>query len=316
MNVQYIEPLKKAIRRMKAALFKPFDMSKWFILGFTAWLAGLLDGGGRFSYNRNFPTSSPPSEAFEELSALPQQAWQWLMDNPFWFYMIIAGIAIFFVLIIVFLWLSSRGKFMYLDNIMHDKAEVKNPWRKYKHLGDSLFIWRLCYTLICLLFVALMGVMFYMWGWPIIRDGNASLSFIPFLIVGGLVVFVFFIAIALISFFLENFIVPIMYTYDMTTMKAWRKFLPLFYSHIGWFILYGLFVLVLFIAVGLGLLIAFCLTCCILLLLCIIPYIGSVVLLPLTYTYRAFSIEFLSQFDEQIGFPVKTEVVVPSPENL
>jgi len=41
---------------------------------------------------------------------------------------------------------------------------------------------------------------------------------------------------------------------------------------------------------------------CILLL--ITPYIGSVVLLPVSYTFRAFSVEFLEQFgDDFTIFP-------------
>jgi hypothetical protein len=37
-------------------------------------------------------------------------------------------------------------------------------------------------------------------------------------------------------------------------------------------------------------------TCCIGWLLLVIPYIGTVVTLPVWYTFRAFSLEFLGQF--------------------
>jgi hypothetical protein len=54
-------------------------------------------------------------------------------------------------------------------------------------------------------------------------------------------------------------------------------------------------------------------TCCIGFLLLIIPYIGSVVLLPVSYTLRAFSLEYFAQFgDEYQLFPEETpdELVV------
>lgn len=37
-------------------------------------------------------------------------------------------------------------------------------------------------------------------------------------------------------------------------------------------------------------------TCCIGFLFLIIPYIGSVIMLPVSVTFRAFSVEFLEQF--------------------
>ena len=41
MTIQYIEPLNRAWGRMKTALFKPFDIHKWFVVGFNAFLAGI-----------------------------------------------------------------------------------------------------------------------------------------------------------------------------------------------------------------------------------------------------------------------------------
>ncbi len=45
-------------------------------------------------------------------------------------------------------------------------------------------------------------------------------------------------------------------------------------------------------------------TCCIGLVLFIIPYIGTVVTLPVWYTFRAFSLEYLAQFGDDFSlFP-------------
>ena len=65
---------------------------------------------------------------------------------------------------------------------------------------------------------------------------------------------------------------------------------------IGYFLLYGIFVLILGIAVVISVVIFGFATLCIGFLLLIIPFISAVVLLPVSYTFRAFSIEFLGQF--------------------
>ena len=46
MAISYSGPLSKAWARMKKALFQPFNINKWFRVGFTAWLAGLTDCSG------------------------------------------------------------------------------------------------------------------------------------------------------------------------------------------------------------------------------------------------------------------------------
>jgi hypothetical protein len=120
----------------------------------------------------------------------------------------------------------------------------------------------------------------------------------------GLVLQFLILAIVLsyISLYLNDFVVPIMYKYQITTSQAWFKFLPVLSRHLGHFILYGLFIFILWIVVVIGIIFFGLFTCCIGFLLLIIPYIGSVVLLPVTYTFRAFSVEFLEQFGDDFKF--------------
>ncbi len=114
-----------------------------------------------------------------------------------------------------------------------------------------------------------------------------------------------------ISLFLNDFIVPIMYKHNLSATQAWSKFLTLTLQHLGSFILYGLFVFAVGIGVGILILLAALLTCCIGLLLIIIPYVGSVILLPVSYTFRAFSIGFLAQFGDYFSVTDVTAGVLP-----
>ena len=45
-EINVVEPISPALRRVKHVLFQPFDLGKWFIIGFCAWLAFLGDSLG------------------------------------------------------------------------------------------------------------------------------------------------------------------------------------------------------------------------------------------------------------------------------
>jgi hypothetical protein len=130
-----------------------------------------------------------------------------------------------------------------------------------------------------------------------------------------LVLVLFGLAVAYASLFLDAFVVPIMYRLDLPALAAWRRFLPLLRAEAPRFVLYGLFVVVLFIAVGLvggcvGLV-----TCCIALLLWSLPYIGTLLLLPLHVTYRILGPEFLAQFDPAFDLFTSAEPQAAAPES-
>jgi hypothetical protein len=50
------EPISQAYERTVQMLFKPFDIKKWFVLGFAAFLSQLGEGGGGGGNNINIPT--------------------------------------------------------------------------------------------------------------------------------------------------------------------------------------------------------------------------------------------------------------------
>jgi len=114
------------------------------------------------------------------------------------------------------------------------------------------------------------------------------------------------IVAAFVALLLEGFVIPIMYKFDLKATEAWRYFLPWLKSRPLPFLLYGLFVLALgFVAVVFFGLICV-LTCCVVAL----PYVGTVILLPIWVTYRLFSVEFLAQFDP--GFDLFVPVEIPA----
>jgi len=308
MNIAYMNPLSRAWNRMKKALFHPFDLSKWFAVGFTSFLAGLTDFHGRGG-NLNSRWHGG-----HDIRHFPGNAWEWLMENPGWFYLILFGVLFLIGLGILLTWLSSRGKFMFLDNVVHNRAQVVKPWHQFKKLGNSLFLWRLCFGLICFAIV----IVFLIFCFNIIFNGpgsgfRGSVSVLA--IIGLALLWISFAIITgYINLLLNDFVVPIMYKNDTTTVKAWGRFLHLFKQHILYFIFYGLVMFLLGILAIICVVIVGLFTCCIGILLLIIPYIGSVYLLPISYTFRAFSLEFFEQFGPEFKlFPPSGDVPAKKP---
>ncbi len=300
MSISYSAPLSKAWQRMKEALFRPFDLAKWFVVGFTAFLAGLADGGS----GSRWDISDTRHFDLDELREIPQNLKDWYDDYSEWAALIIIGIVAVIALIILIIWLSSRGKFMFLHNVVNNSSDVSRPWHAYKKEGDSLFLWRLVFALVAIGMIAMFAIQFYF----VISEYETSTGNL-FLSIGGLVLvgLISFIVIGYVSLFLDNFIVPIMYRYRMTTTEAWNYFLPILRQNLLQFILYGLFILALLIGLVIGIIIIGFMTCCVGFILFVIPYINTVVLLPIIYTFRAFSVEFLAQFGEEFNVFLSSE---------
>src|SRR5690349_688874 len=53
-KIEIFKPFGEAFEVMKKILFQPFDLKKWLVTGFAAWLASLgAGGGGGFNYGSN-----------------------------------------------------------------------------------------------------------------------------------------------------------------------------------------------------------------------------------------------------------------------
>lgn len=295
MSIHYIEPLSRAISRTKQALFNPIDLKKWFVVGFSAFLAALADVG--LSGGAPDPSIRKVSNFnLEQVLYFPQRAWEWLGNHPGWAMLIAFAVFFFIVFMIVITWLSARGKFMFLDNVVRGQARVVVPWYEYRKEGNSFFRWNLFWGIIfsaiavCYLFycIAYLQAVYE-------SNGTGSALILPAVLAG-----LGFFAISIISTFiyvlLRDFVSQIMYRNRITGWEATQRFLPLFFSQFFHFVGYGIFLLIASLLIVVGIFICGCITCCIGFVILAIPYINAVVLLPLSYAMRAFSVEFLEQF--------------------
>lgn len=303
--ISFLAPASRAWQRMAGILFRPFDLRTWLVLGFTAWLAGLGSHGGGGGANASVRGEGSAGDV--EQSAT--EAWNQLATHPFWFALAILGCFVLLLVIVVVLWLSSRGKFMFLDNVVHRRARVVDPWKRFRRHGNSLFFFTLAaFAVVAFLFGGAALTIAGTVGFGVLTDLDSPARLVPFVLAATVfAVLALFMAFAV--FCLEAFVVPLMHRYDLGAIEAWRRFLALFGQSPGPFLACGLLVLV----AGAGVVVAIVyfglLTCCLGFLLLMVPYVGSVVMLPVSVLYRGFTLEFLAQFDPELLPSAATESI-------
>jgi hypothetical protein len=136
---------------------------------------------------------------------------------------------------------------------------------------------------------------------------------IAILAFAGLLLLVYILALIYAQLFLHSFVVPIMYHRNLTVVAAWREFLPLFHNFGLSFAVYGIFVLALFILTGAVIVVFGLATCCVGFFVLWLPFVGTVVLLPLLVTYRLLSLEFLAQFGRHLDLLAANAQPEPGP---
>ncbi len=184
-QISVIEPVGGAIGKLNAILFKPFDIGKWFTIGFCAWLAYLGKGGFGFRGPGGF--NRPGSQAYESF----HQAKNFIVHNLAWVIFIgLFGLIIMITLWLVLAWLRSRGDFMFLHCVAQNKAEVKKPWSKFKEHANSLFLFRIVLHLIGFVAIGLPCIIAGIFIFLAISGTGSKMALLPISILFFLFVFV------------------------------------------------------------------------------------------------------------------------------
>ncbi len=288
------QPVGQAIDRARKVLFQPFDIGKWLVIGFCAWLASLGEGGG-------FPGGfhlggSPHGHGRHSLRAGLDQARDYVMQNIGWIVpLVIALVAVGLVIWLVVLWLSSRGRFMFLHCVALNTAEVSVPWTRFDSAANSLFLFRLVIGLISLaVTLPLVGGLLLVVLRMVIREAVSP---------GGLLLAVLFVCTMMvlgIVFWIigrltTDFVVPLQFLRRSRCLEAWRELRGLLPGNLGNLVLYLLFRIVLAIAIAAILVAVVLATCCLAGCLFALPYLGTVFLLPILVFERAYSLHYLAQ---------------------
>jgi hypothetical protein len=282
-KIEIFKPFAEAFGLMKKILFQPFDFKKWLVIGFAAFLAS-LSGGFSSSFN---PLSRWSTR--EDNKAIAQSFQEVWSAGEWWVIALIAvGGLIILALVLALVWVGARGRFIFTDCIVRNRVAIVAPWKEFRAEANSFFLFSVLVLLILIAF-AIVGVLGL--ALPLILRGDGSRPGTALLI--AFCVFFFFLACLAFGFALTlQLMVPIMYRQRCRAMDAFGQTIRLIAAHPGPVVLYMLFFLVLVIAAAMISCAATCVTCCI----AAIPYVGTVVLLPIPVTLYGFSLLFLRQF--------------------
>ncbi|HCE42658.1 MAG TPA: hypothetical protein DET40_03835 [Lentisphaeria bacterium] len=307
-TISCVSAVYSAWDKMEDILFRPFEAGKWFLLGFSAWLAN-LGQGMNMGFNYSFPQSSDFSSPSikgnggESTLSILQQ----LFDSRFFsvaFILMIAAIAILIVFIAIILalvmkWVRSRGTFVFIHNLIAGKTQIVQPWNRYSRQGNSLFLLRILVGFIVFISVVLclaIGILLLLKSIMAGRIDALGIGGIIFMLASVLLIV---IASAAISLSIESFIVPIMFKRMGGAWDAMLDFISLVnlnpFAFIRFFLMYFLLWICATTAI-IVFLVSTCCFCCMGFILLSLPYIWAVLLLPVLVFFRLYSIEFLAQF--------------------
>ena len=285
-HIEIFKPFEEAIELTKQILFRPFDFGKWCVIGFAAFLAGGANFGLGFRLplkagNWSIHSSSYTSSTGPFMHGGHVQWW------------LIALFAVIFLvvlaIVVVLSWVRARGAFIFTDCVVRNRAAIVEPWNEFRREGNSLFLFSWLVALAFLSIVALASLAFVL---PLLltRNHGTSANFAP---IAGLVLFctiIFFAAVAWALVY--HFVVPIMYRRRCRALAAVQDSASLIITYPAPIILYFLFLVAVAIVCALVGCVTVCVTCCI----AALPYVGTVILLPIFVLLRAYVLFFLRQF--------------------
>jgi len=291
-SISVLEPVSPAIEKTKSILFQPFDLKKWGIFGFCAWLAMLGGGGGGGSGRFRVPRGGGAGAEAAQVKA-------WLGANVYWLAPAVLVLGLFIVAVcLLLLWLRSRGKFMFLHCVATNRAEVAAPWQTFAAQGNSLFLFKLALGAVSMLCILpLIGLLvFSIW---LVSEAEIVIGGVVLIALAVLLVIFACVVFGIITKFTHDFVVPIMALRRCRTMIAWREFAEILKAGKGRFVLYLLFQLLIAFVIGSITSILTIMTCCFCFTLCI-PFVGTyiaaVIFLPLTTFARSYSLLYLAQY--------------------
>ena len=306
MAASPVDAISKAVERSKQLLF-PAKAEKWFALGLTAFLAQCGEGreGGSFNVPSGLPSgpsgpSGGPSMA-AEIQKLVDEAIRALQaDLSLYVALAASGLLLLLAIGLLINWFSSRAKLMFVESVVWDRVDVSTQWARAADLGMSLFKFRLALGLIGGVLGTSAIVAAIVAGLPDFRAADllGTRALIAYGIFFGSWLFIG-LPFAIASWLLEDFVVPLMVVRNLRVVEAWRAFraevLP---GNLGGIVVFYLLRFVLRFAALIAISVIGCVTCC----LVYIPYLGTVLLLPLWVFARAYPLYYLEQLGIQI-FP-------------
>ncbi|MFH1062756.1 MAG: hypothetical protein V1747_07745 [Candidatus Omnitrophota bacterium] len=267
--------IEKSIARTKQMLLKPFSFRKWMWLLFIAYMAGAMSGGTNLNYNFSGNNSSDQTQTVsesEDIAKDPDQAEpndepeskqatetdifiRFVADKDFkakeffaelkkkavseefrhFLLPIAIGVFVLFGIIIIFTWLYSRFLFIWFEAIVKDQTAIKEPFKRYKQQGSSIFK----VSILMMFFGLILFGLIVLWMLSILRSTGVCADFnnlnfkevLKVLQVPLITLLGWFIFSNLWDFFLSKFIVVFMAVKQTTFWPGFRELIRVLSEH-------------------------------------------------------------------------------------
>ena len=288
----------QAYSRMVAVLFRPFDMTRWFSMGFCAWLAYIGTQSGNIN---GLGGESSPAHIKQQMDGLLDKL-SHASAHPG----LVSFVVAFILLSLLFaLWmcaLRSRGDFMFLHRWYQPDAPILQCWRAARTAGHALFVWRLGFGLVALLLFALDGAFVYrhivrpyldagtVWGPSLVQPTVVCVTAAVLLAV----------VVQVVAHLTKAFVVPVMYWHGVAASRAWLVVFALCnqypFAVLGYLVC-GVICGVLAVLAVLAFVVC---TCCVGIIPLAMPYLYGVMLLPVFLFFRGYAVCFLNQWRPEL----------------
>jgi hypothetical protein len=304
-RIEIIAPFKAAFEWMKGMLFRPFDLARWLTIAFAAFIAGGWGSGFNLRWNKwNAGDWNYRFSRHGEFSdwAVPG----WLIA------LLVLGVLAALALVLFWVWVTARGRFVFTDCVVRNRAAIAEPWREYRREGNSFFLFSLVVGFGMVMAMMVLVLVGWVPFWMFYGDSDEGTA-------GGLVLIVLVVIMALlwalVALFLAvvtHFMIPVMYRRRCSARTAFLDVTKLIVRNPAPFALFVLFGIALAIGVAIAATVVTCLTCCV----GGFPYISTVLLLPAIVWLAAYRLLFIRQFGDEydawaVIAPPAVEVPVP-----
>lgn len=286
--------VSQAFAHTVTTLFRPFDPTRWFSIGFCAWLAYI---GTQLSFNPGEKKIFGGAESAESMRIM----FDALLDRMTaftWSFFEVIAVAFTLLLALLFCKLRSRGDFMLLHRWYRPDESIRQCWSASRAAGQELFVWRVYLFMIVVLLLALNGVLAY--GYvikPYMAAGKVWGDTLTNYAAGCVTAAFLTLAVsALVSHLTKAFVVPVMYWHGISASRAWLTVFALCNQYPFAVIGYLFCGVACAMAAGLAVLAIGLLTCCLGFIPFMLPYFGAVAMLPYFLFFRGYPVCFLNQW--------------------
>jgi hypothetical protein len=223
-----VDSISPAFQHAKTQLFRPFRLGQWTRLALVGLFAGEMSSGGGCGNNFQIPAHTGAGHRDFAMSTFPDP-WIW---GPFLVVLLIAVPVVW----LLFLYLSSRMRFILFDSVIAKRCEIRRMWGQRGEHAMRYFVWQIVLSLVSLAGMALIigvpALIAFSLGWF-----TEPRSHLAGLISAGILVFFVFMGWALLAVlahvFTKDFVVPQMALEGVTAFEGWSRLWKMLQSEKG-----------------------------------------------------------------------------------